>query len=165
MPQCKCHYLFVPPLVLNQQAEHGLDLCDLSLLIPLANQAGSGVYFTPSILLTIKLLKYDYISVDLTIGFFNPTIKLLATIYPPLFTISKIELRDVSCSTRMIHFIQSVEILFCPPHPGLVHQTAAEQQVHGTRRDENIPPSQIFIPYDQGLDSPALVVGVDATLL
>ena len=72
MPRCKCHYLFVPPLVLNQQAQHGFDSCGLSLFIPRANQAGNGVYFTPSILPTVKPLGYDYIAVDLTVGGFVP---------------------------------------------------------------------------------------------
>ena len=57
-----------PPLVLNKQAQHGLDSCGLSLLIPCANQAGNGVYFTPSILPTVKSLEDDYIAVDLTVG-------------------------------------------------------------------------------------------------
>ena len=62
------------------------------------------------------------------------------------------------------HFIQSGELLFCPP-PSLGHQTAAEQQVHEPRRDESIPLTQIFIPYDQGMDFTALLADVDATLL
>ena len=108
MPLCKCHYLFVPPLVVNRRDQHGLDSCGLSLLIPCANQAGNGVYFTPSILLKGKSLEDDYIAVDLTVGGFCPTIKLLATIYPPLFTISTIELRDVSRSTRtrLLHTVR-----------------------------------------------------------
>ena len=72
MPRCRCHYLFPPFLVLNQQAQHGLDLCGLSQLIPRANQAGNGVYFTPYVLPTVKFLEDDYIAVDLTVGGFVP---------------------------------------------------------------------------------------------
>ena len=137
MPRCKCHYLFTPFIVLNERAQHGLDLCGLSQLIPCANQAGNGVYFTPSILPTVKSLKDDYISVDLTVGGLCPKIKSLATMYPPLFTISTIGLWDVSRSTRTrsLHTVRGASLL-----PGLVHQTAAELQVHGPRRDESIPP-------------------------
>ena len=71
-PRRKCHYLFAPPLVLNQQAQHGLDLCGLSLFIPRANQAGNGLYFTPSIFPKVKSLEDDYIDVDLTVGGFVP---------------------------------------------------------------------------------------------
>ena len=92
MPRCKCHHLSAPFLVLKQRAQHGLDSCGLSQLIPRANQAGNGVYFTPSILPTVKLLKDDYIAVDLTVGGLCPTIKSMAKIYPPLFTISTIGL-------------------------------------------------------------------------
>ena len=72
MPQCKCHYLFALFLVLNQRAQHGLDSCGLSQLIPRANQAGKMVYFTPSILPTVNTLKDNYIAVDLTVGGFVP---------------------------------------------------------------------------------------------
>ena len=72
MLQCKCPDLFAPPLVFNQRVQHGLDSCGLSLLIPRTNQAGNGVYFTLSIIPTVKSLEYDYISVDLTVGGFVP---------------------------------------------------------------------------------------------
>ena len=72
MPRCKCHYLFAAPLFFNQQAQHVLDSCGLYLLIPRSYQAGNGVYFTPSILTTVKLLGDDYIAVDLTVGGFVP---------------------------------------------------------------------------------------------
>ena len=72
MPRCKCHYLFAHPLVFNQRAQHGLYSCGLSLLIPRANQVGNGVYFTLSILPTVKSLEDDYIAVYLTVGGFVP---------------------------------------------------------------------------------------------
>ena len=117
MPRCKCHHLSAPFLVLKQRAQHGLDSCGLSQLIPRANQAGNGVYFTPSILPTVKLLKDDYIAVDLNVGGLCPTNKSLATIYPTLFTISTIGLQDVSCSsrTRSLHPLRGTFLL---PPPG-----------------------------------------------
>ena len=92
------------------------------------------------------------------LGGFYPTIKSLAKIYPPLFTILTIELRDVSCSTRTrsLHTVRGASLLL--PPPGLGHQTAAKQQVHGPQSDESIPPPHIFILFDQGLDFPSLVV-------
>ena len=112
----------------------------------------------------MKSLKDDYIVVYLTVGGLCPTIKSLATIYPLLFTISTIELRDVSRSTRTgsFHTVRGASLL---PLPGMGHQTPAGQKFHGQRRDESIPPPHIFIPYDQGLDFTALVADVDAKLL
>ena len=153
MPWCKCLWLFTPFLVLNQQAQHSLDLCGLSQLMTRAKHAGP----------TVKSLKDDYIAVYFTVGGLCPTIKSLATIYPPLFTILTIGLRYVSRSTRTrsLHPVRWASLL-TPPRLG--HQTAAKQQILGPRMDESISPPQVNLPmwlnkyFNKLLHSPKVIV-------